>query len=89
MSAELVHRIDKLAETMERRFDELRRHMHVLHEDAIARIAATEEADSPTRTEMRRGFVEVIEAVGRRTDPLEVLGRDHEKRITKLEKGRR
>jgi hypothetical protein len=38
---------------------------------------------------MRRGFVEVIEAVGRRTDPLEVLGRDHEKRITKLEKGRR
>ena len=45
------------------KFDELSRHMHVLHEDTIARIRAMDSTDL-LRAEMRAGFAEVLQKLG-------------------------
>jgi exonuclease VII small subunit len=54
--------------------DELRRHMYVLHEDVIDRIKAIP-TDGPTKAEMKQGFDELREVIGRRLDPLEAAVR--------------
>ena len=70
-----VRRIDE-------RIVELDRHMHILHEDAIARIAATREYPGPTRQE----FAEFKAAFGQRLDPLEAAVRQHSAEIDRLKR---
>jgi chromosome segregation ATPase len=55
--------------------DDLDQHMHVLHEDVIARIAAIPEYTGPTKAEMQQGFADLREAIERRLDPLEAIER--------------
>jgi hypothetical protein len=62
------------------RIDDLDRHMHVLHEDVITRIAAIPEYTGPTRAEMQQGFADLREAIERRLDPLEVIERRRQPR---------
>ncbi len=64
--------------------EDLGRQMRVLHEDAIARIAATPEYTGPTKAE----FAELRDMIGRRLDPLEAAVRDHSVRIGRLERDR-
>ena len=85
---QVEERLDRL-ETgqvkMSDRIETLDQHMHVLHEDVIARIAATREYTGPTRAE----FAELKEMIGRRLDPLEATVRLHSREIDKLKRGRR
>jgi hypothetical protein len=85
---QVKERLDRL-ETgqgkMSDRIEALDQHMHVLHEDVIARIAATREYTGPTRAE----FAELKEMLGRRLDPLEATVRLHSREIDKLKRGRR
>jgi hypothetical protein len=71
-----VRRIDE-------RIVELDRHMHVLHEDVIARIAAIP-TDVPSRAEMFRAVGDQGEAFARRLDPLEAAVRQHSAEIERL-----
>jgi hypothetical protein len=66
------------------RVEELDRHVHVLHEDVIARIAAVPEYTGPTRAE----FAELRELIGRRIDPLEATVRHHSVEIERLKQSR-
>ena len=52
---------------------DLDRHMHVLHEDVVARIAAIPEYTGPTKAE----FAELKEMIGRRLDPLDAAIQHH------------
>ena len=72
---------------------DLRRHMGVLHEDVIDRIRGIREDDS-LRQEMRAGFAMILERLDHHAIPGEAADcalaatlADHEKRITKLERG--
>jgi hypothetical protein len=47
--------------------------MHVLHEDAIDRIKATNNADAPSRSEWREWLAELREENSRRIEPLEAV----------------
>ena len=67
------------------RVDDLGRHMRVLHEETIARIAATREYTGPTREE----FAELKDMIGRRLDPLETVVRQHSIDIERLKRRRR
>jgi chromosome segregation ATPase len=81
-------RMDKLDgrfDKLEARVGDVDRHMHVLHEDVIARIAAIPEYSGPTRTE----FAEFRELIERRLDPLERLVRQHDADIERLKRSRR
>jgi hypothetical protein len=71
------------------RIDDLDRHMHVLHEDVIARIAAIPEYTGPTKAEMQQGFAELREAIDRRLDPLEATVRQHTIEIERLKQARK
>jgi chromosome segregation ATPase len=70
------------------RFEELGRHMRVLHEDALDRIAAVAEHTMAMSARMDQRFDEVLEAIGRRLDPLDATVRDHSARIGRLEQER-
>jgi hypothetical protein len=81
-------RMDKLDgrfDVLEVRIGDVDRHMHVLHEDVIARIAAIPEYSGPTRTE----FAEFRKLIERRLDPLERLVRQHDADIERLKRSRR
>jgi hypothetical protein len=65
---------------------ELRRHMGVLHEEALGRIAATREYTGPTKAEMNQAFADLTETITRRLDPLEAAVRQHSLRLDRLEK---
>ena len=80
-----LERLDTGQGKMSDRIEALDQHMHVLHEDVIARIAATREYTGPTRAE----FAELKEMLGRRLDPLEATVRLHSREIDKLKRGRR
>ena len=82
-------RLDGLKTRMDTRFEELDRHMHVLHEDVLERIAATQASDAPSRAEMRQGFAELKEMISGRLDPLEAAVRHHSLEIERLKQGRR
>jgi hypothetical protein len=82
MSEERFDRIDrKLTELdtglgdVNRRIDDLDRHMHVLHEDVIGRIAAMPDNTARLEARMDRGFADLKETIGRRLDPLEAAVR--------------
>jgi hypothetical protein len=77
--------IDRRFERLEERIETVDRHTHVLHEETMAAIAATQEFDLPSRTEMRAGFVGIRELLERQVDPLITLARHHEIRIRRLE----
>jgi hypothetical protein len=74
---------------LEQRVEELDRHMHVLHEDTIARIAAIPEYTGPTKAEMDQGFAGIRELIARRIDPLEAVVRRHSIEIARLKRTRR
>ena len=76
--------IDGRLDGVDHRLGDLDRHMHVLHEDVIARIAAIPEYSGPTKAE----FAELKEMIGRRLDPLEVTVRHHTVEIERLKKTR-
>jgi len=67
----------ELRTSVDQRFDELRRHMGVLHEEALDRIAAVAEGFPRLEAKMDRKFAELTEAMGRRLDPLEAVVREH------------
>jgi hypothetical protein len=77
-------RLDALRADMNTGFAELRRHMGVLHEEVLDRIAGTREYTGPTREE----FTELKEMIGRRIDPLEATGRQHSVEIERLKRKR-
>jgi chromosome segregation ATPase len=68
---------------------DLDRHMHVLHEDVIARIAAIPEYSGPTRAEMQQSFADLRETIERRLDPLEATVRQHTIEIERLKQTRK
>jgi hypothetical protein len=73
---------------LEGRIDDLDRHMHVLHEDVIARIAAIPEYTGPTKAEMDQGFADLREMISRRLDPLDATVRQHTIDIERLKQAR-
>jgi hypothetical protein len=86
--ADMDHRFAEVRVDMDRRFAdvktnmdsqsaELRRHMGVLHEEALGRIAATQEYTGPTKAEMNHAFADLKETITRRLDPLEAAARQH------------
>ena len=84
----LDSRLDELSghvSSLDSRIDDLGRHMRVLHEDTIARIAATREYTGPTREE----FAELKDMIGRRLDPLETVVGQHSIDIERLKRRRR
>ena len=85
MSEERFDRIEKRLDGLHGRIDDLDRHMHVLHEDVIARIAAIPEYSGPTKAE----FAELREMIERRLDPLERVVRQHGADIERLKRSRR
>jgi len=70
------------------RIDDVDRHMHVLHEDVIAHIAAIPEYTGPTKAEMEHGFAELREMIDRRMVPLEATVRQHSLDIERLKQTR-
>jgi hypothetical protein len=60
---------------LEGRLDDLDRHMHVLHEDVIARIAAIPKYTGPTKAEMKRGFADLRKAINRWLNPVDAFER--------------
>jgi archaellum component FlaC len=80
--------LDRRVESLETRVTDLARHMHVLHEDVIARIAAIPEYTGPTKAEMNHGFADLREMIGRRLDPLEATVRQHSIDIERLKQDR-
>jgi hypothetical protein len=86
--ADMDHRFAEVRVDMDRRFAdvktnmdsqsaELRRHMGVLHEEALGRIAATQEYTGPTKAEMNHAFADLKGTITRRLDPLEAAARQH------------
>jgi chromosome segregation ATPase len=80
-----VDKLDGRIGKLENRVGDLDRHMHVLHEDVIARIAAIPEYSGPTKAE----FAELREMIERRLDPLERVVRRHDADIERLKRSRR
>ena len=74
---------------LEGRIDDLGRHMHVLHEDVIARIAAIPEYTGPTKAEIQQAFAELRETIDWRLDPLEAIARQHTIEIERLKQSRK
>lgn len=81
MSEEQFDRID-------RSIKELANEMRTLHEDVLGRLAALPEQSIPTRSEMLEAFAHLEERLGRDVDPLKAVARNHEERITRLERKR-
>ena len=67
--------IDGRLEGIDGRLDELRRHMGVLHEDAIGRIAAISEGPLATKADINKVVAKIDELVDRRIVPLEAAVR--------------
>lgn len=70
------------------RVDDLERHMLVLHEDVIDRIAAIPDPTDAILREMRAGFADMREWVDRRLTPIELLLRQHDADIRDLKQSR-
>lgn len=89
MSDERLAAIEEKLNTVATRVevDDLDRHMHVLHEDVIDRIAAIP-TDGPTKAEMKKEFEDLREAIGRRLDPLELKVTRHSAEIEQLKNAR-
>jgi hypothetical protein len=94
---ELVTRVDGLAagqqelqagqKRVETRIEEVDRHMHVLHEEALDRIAAIP-TDGPSKVEVKRWLDDQSEALGRRLDPVEAAVIRHTAEIEQLKNAR-
>jgi septation ring formation regulator EzrA len=80
--------VDQRFSAVDQRLDELDRHMHVLYEDVIARIAAIPDNASRLEAKIDRGFTDLKEAISRRLDPLEAAVRQHSTEIERLKQGR-
>jgi hypothetical protein len=63
--------------------------MHVLHEDALSRIAAVAESVVVLDQKMERGFAEVRETIREEVAPLKAAVRHHAVEIKKLKDARR
>lgn len=73
---------------VEGRLGELDRHMHLLHEQAMANLAAVADSVITMKREVAQGFANLQEVIGRRLDPLEVAVRQHSVEIERLKQGR-
>jgi hypothetical protein len=62
--------------------------MHVLHEDALSRIAAVTESVVVLDQKMERGFAEVKETIRAEIAPLKAAVRHHAVEIEKLKNAR-
>lgn len=78
----------ELTSRMESQFDAVRRHMGVLHEEALSRIAAIPDNTSRLEAKMAQGFADLKESLGRRLDPLEATVRHHSTEIERLKQPR-
>ncbi len=72
----------------EERFDRIDGHMHVLHEDALGRIAAIPDNWSRSEAKLHRSLTELKETIGQRLDPLEAAVRHHSVEIARPKKRR-
>jgi uncharacterized phage infection (PIP) family protein YhgE len=89
----LVTRVDELAvgqrelqvgqKRLDARIEEVDRHMHVLHENVLDRIAAIP-TDGPSKVEVKRWIDDQGEAIGRRLDPVEAAVTRHSAEIERL-----
>ena len=70
---------------MNRRLDDLDRHMHVLHEDVLDRIAAIPDSARRIEAKMDEGFADLKETIARRLDPLEAAVLQHSVMLNRLE----
>lgn len=66
---------DELSRQMRGQYVELSHQMHVLHEDVIDRIKATNNADAPSRSEWREWLAELRDENSRRIEPLEAAAK--------------
>lgn len=73
--------IDQRLDTIDQRIDEQGRHMRLLHNEALERIAAIGEFDGPSRAEFQQGLADLEERIGRRLDPLTLAVRHHSEAI--------
>jgi hypothetical protein len=67
-------------EMIEKLDGDLRRHMGVLHEDLVSRIAALAPDFAPIRREFREGDVRLREELSQRIQPLEAFAREETRR---------
>jgi hypothetical protein len=81
---EMDQRLDRLEARLDGRISDLDRHMRVLHEDVIARVAALPEYSGPTKAE----FAELKDLIERRLEPLEAAVRHHSADIERLKRAR-
>lgn len=86
---EWQRKADERFARIDERFDRVDQRIGVLHEDVLARIAATGELRLPTKGEMDQGFADLREFIERRLDPLEATVRQHTIEINELKKRRR
>lgn len=78
--------MDRRFDGLDTRIDDLNRHVHVLHEDVIARIEASSDRHAVTRGEFYAAFADLQESIGRRLDPLEGIVRQHSVDIERLKR---
>ena len=88
MSDERFDAIDRRFDQVDGRLDELRRHMGVLHEETLDRIAAVSEGFPRLEAKMDRNMAELKELIGRRLEPLEAAVRHHSLEIERLKQSR-
>lgn len=62
------------------KLNDLRRHMGVLHEDVVSRIAALAPDYAPIRREFRDADAILREELSQRIQPLEAFAREHTRR---------
>lgn len=72
------------ASRLDKKIDDLDRHMHVLHEETRSQIAALPEATHATKTEV----AELADRIERRLNPLEAAVRHHSTEIASLKEAR-
>jgi len=65
--------------------DELRRHMGVLHEETLERIAAIPDHTPRLEAKIDQAVADITEAIGRRLDPLEAVVRSHSAALSRHE----
>jgi len=75
MSEERLERIETKVDGLETRFDDLGRHMRVLHEDLVGRIADLAPDYAPIRREFKEADAELRESIEVRLQPLEAAER--------------
>jgi hypothetical protein len=88
MSEERFDRIDQALAHLGAGVENVNHNMHVLHEDALSRIAAVAESVVVLDQKMERGFAEVRKTIREEIAPLKAAVRHHAVEIKKLKDAR-